>query len=182
MAQVKIKPTTTSLSELDMPLERDGFCRSVIRELSGLLQDVVGLEEAEGFISVVGQNIGHEINDSYKKVLKVDKLNHEQICQVLEDLKARIQGEFYVVEADENRIVFGNRLCPFAEKVVDRPSLCMMTSNVFGTIAAENAGYAKVELQKTIAQGDSGCQVVVYLQDTAEAQAAEGREYFQTGD
>ncbi len=30
----------------------------------------------------------------------------------------------------------GNRLCPFGELVRDRPSLCMMTSNVFGYIAA----------------------------------------------
>ena len=34
--------------------------------------------------------------------------------------------------------------------------MCMMTSNVFGHIAAENVGYAKVELQETIARGDKG--------------------------
>ena len=57
--------------------------------------------------------------------------------------------------------------------------MCMMTSNVFGAIAAENLGYAKVELQQTIARGDAGCRVVVYLKATPEAQAAQGREYFQ---
>jgi hypothetical protein len=55
----------------------------------------------------------------------------------------------------------------------------MMTSNVFGAIAAENLGYAKVELQQTIARGDGGCRVVVYLRPTPESEAAEGREYFQ---
>ena len=59
--------------------------------------------------------------------------------------------------------------------------MCMMTSNVFGAIAAQNLGYAKVELQETIAKGDAGCRVVVYLKPTDEADAAEGREYFQTG-
>lgn len=34
----------------------------------------------------------------------------------------------------------------------------MMTSNVFGAIAAENQGYAKVALEKTIAQGDGHCK------------------------
>jgi hypothetical protein len=53
----------------------------------------------------------------------------------------------------------------------------MMTSNVFGSIAAENLGYAKVELQQTIAQGDPGCRVVVYLKLTGESEAAHGREY-----
>jgi hypothetical protein len=45
----------------------------------------------------------------------------------------------------------------------------MMTSNIFGHIAAENLGYSKVELQRTIAEGHSECRVVVYLRPTAEA-------------
>jgi len=180
MAQTQIKHTT--LTDIDVPLERDMFMRNLIRELSGLLQDVVGLEEASGFISIVGQNIGHEINDTYKQVLKISKLSHEQIGQVLQDLKQRIQGDFYIIEANANKIVFGNRACPFGDKVKDRPALCMMTSNVFGTIAAENAGYAKVMLEETIAYGDKGCRVVVYLEPSEEAQASEGKEYYQTGD
>ncbi len=59
--------------------------------------------------------------------------------------------------------------------------MCMMTSNVFGAIAADNLGYAKVELQETIAKGYAGCRIVVYLQQTPKAEAAEGREYFKAG-
>jgi hypothetical protein len=58
----------------------------------------------------------------------------------------------------------------------------MMTSNVFGYITAENLGYAKVELQQTIAQGGKECRVVVYLKATEESEKAEGREYFQSWD
>lgn len=161
------------------PLNRDVFLRTLIRELSGTLQDVVGLEEASGFISVVGQNVGRQMNEDYKKALQVSHLSKEQIAQVLVDLKARIQGDFYIIEENDEKIVLGNRSCPFAEKVIDRPAMCMMTSNVFGTIASENVGYAKVELQETIALGSSECKVVVYLQPTQEAEIAEGREYFQ---
>ena len=57
-----------------------------------------------------------------------------------------------------------------------------MTSNVFGAIAADNLGYAKVELQETIAAGNLGCRVVVYLTPTPEAQTAHGREYFRARD
>ena len=57
--------------------------------------------------------------------------------------------------------------------------MCMMTSNVFGVISANNLGYAKVELGKTIAHGDPECRVVVYLKPTPEAEASEGREYFK---
>jgi len=178
MTQVQLK--SIPIEQLDVALERDSFLRCLIRELSGVLEGVVGLEEASGFISVVGQNIGTQINNVYKHQLQISSLDREQITQVLADLKRRIQGDFCVIESDETKIVFGNRVCPFAEKVKDRPSLCMMTSNVFGTIAAENLGYAKVSLENTIAQGDSECKVVVYLDTTEEAQAAEGREYYET--
>jgi hypothetical protein len=56
----------------------------------------------------------------------------------------------------------------------------MMTSNVFGSIAAANLGYANVTLEQTIANHDPGCRVVVYLKPTPDAERAEGREYFQT--
>jgi predicted ArsR family transcriptional regulator len=165
--------------DLPIPLERDIFLRTLIRELSGTLQDVVGLEEASGFVSIVGQRVGEQINQTYKAALAVPELSREQVAAVLVDLKRRIQGDFFIIEEDDEKIVFGNRACPFAEKVIGRPAMCMMTSNVFGSIAAENLGYAKVVLDATIANGDPGCRVVVHLKPTPEAEAAEGREYFK---
>jgi predicted ArsR family transcriptional regulator len=164
-----------------LPLERDVFLRTLLRELSGTLQDVVGLDEAAGFVSVVGQAMGREIGGAYRAALRVERLERDQVRDVLVDLKRRIQGDFYVVEEHPDRIVLGNRACPFAEKVEGRPALCMMTSNVFGTIAADNLGYGKVELQRTIAAGDPECRVVVYLSPTPDAQAAPGREYYGGG-
>ena len=168
------------LQVLDIPLERDIFLRQLIRELAGTLQDVVGLEEASGFVSVVGQNIGDMINTEYRAALNVAKLNREQVAAVLVDLKRRIQGDFYIIEESDEKIVFGNRACPFREKVEGRESMCMMTSNVFGAIAAENLGYAKVSLERTIAAGDNECRVVVYLAQSGESDAAAGREYFNS--
>ncbi|MBX6746796.1 MAG: transcriptional regulator, partial [Acetobacteraceae bacterium] len=42
------------LEGLEVQLDRDGFLRRLLRELAGTLQEVVGLEEASGYISVVG--------------------------------------------------------------------------------------------------------------------------------
>lgn len=168
------------IEKLGVPLERDSFSRTLIRELSGVLQDVVGLEEASGFVSVVGQNMGRHIGGIYKEALQVSSLDRSQVSAVLVDLKRRIQGDFYIIEETDDKIVLGNRACPFGDKVHGRPSMCMMTSNVFGSIAADNLGYAKVELQETIARGAPGCRVVVYLRPTDEANAVPGREYFQT--
>lgn len=168
-----------SPQELDVPLNRDVFTRTLIRELSGVLQDVVGIEEAAGYVSIVGQNMGREIEGLYKNALQVSQLNRAQVTQVLLDLKRRIKGDFFVIEESDDRIVFGNRACPFGEKVIGRPAMCMMTSNVFGAIAASNLGYAKVEIQEAIARGHAGCRVVVYLNAGEAAAKAAGREYFK---
>lgn len=167
-----------TVEKADVPLERDIFLRSLLRELAGSLEEIVGIDEAAGFISLVGQKIGDDIDSSYRQALSVSNLTRPQVADVLVDLKKRIQGDFYIVSQDEEKIVFGNRACPFGDKVLDRPSLCMMTSNVFGSIAASNLGYAKVSLEQTIAKGHEGCRVVVYLKPTAESDNADGREYF----
>ncbi len=166
-----------SLPVLDVPLDRDVFLRTLLRHLAGTLEDVVGLEEAAGFVSVVGQRMGDELNATYRAALHTDRLSRDQVTSVLVDLKQRIQGDFFIESEDDERIVLRTRSCPFAEKVIGRPSLCMMTSNVFGAITSENLGYAKVVIDQAIARGDSGCRIVVFLQRTAEAQAASGREY-----
>lgn len=168
-----------AVCSLNVDLERDGFLRTLLRLLSGTLQDVVGLKEASGFIAVVGQQMGEQINSEYCSALEVSKLSREQVRGVMIDLKRRIQGDFYVIAESDDKIVLGNRACPFGDKVHDRPALCMMTSNVFGFIASENLGYAKVSIEESIAQGHNGCRVVVYLKPDGEAQAVEGREYFK---
>ena len=164
-------------AKASVALDRDVFMRELIRELAGTLEDVIGLEDASGYISVVGQNVGESIDSGYRNALSVARLDRRQVGDVLVDLKRRIDGKFYIIEENEDRIVFGNHRCPFGDKVIGRPSMCMMTSNVFGTIAAENLGYAKVVLEETIAEGHSGCRVVVYLRNTPAARESEGREY-----
>ena len=176
--QTTAERPSVPLPVLELPLERDVFLRTLIRELSGVLQDVVGTQEASGFVSVVGQRMGEQINAMYRQALGAPRLTREQVAEAMVDLKRRIKGDFYIIEQDDEKIVLGNRRCPFEDKVLGRKSMCMMTSNVFGTIAAENLGYGKVELQQTIAEGHRGCRVVVYLRDSEESRAASGREYF----
>ncbi len=168
------------MHSLTLPLERDIFLRTLLRHLSGVLQDIVGIEAASGFISIVGQKIGEEINSAYRQALQIEQLNREQVAAVCLDLKERIQGDFFIIEMSDEKIVFGNRTCPFAEKVIGRPSLCMMTSNVFGSITAENLGYGKVVIEEAIAKGDAGCRVTVYLKPSVEAASQDGREYFKS--
>ncbi|MEX2673657.1 MAG: methanogen output domain 1-containing protein [Phycisphaeraceae bacterium] len=175
------KSRTVNLSVLNVPLERESFFATLLRELSGCLQDVVGLAEAEGFVSVVGQRVGDRINGDYREALGQESLTREQVAAAMVDLKRRIDGDFYLIEENEKRLVFGNRRCPFGDAVIGRPALCMMTSNVFGVIASENLGFAKVELQETIAEGSAQCRVIVHLEPTVESERAPGRTYINSG-
>jgi predicted ArsR family transcriptional regulator len=163
--------------EADVALSREGFLLQLLRELTGTLQDVIGVEDASGLIALVGQRVGDRLDGQYRQALGVQHLDRHQVAAVVVDLKRRIDGDFYVIEEAEDRIVLGNRRCPFGEMVRDRPSLCMMTSNVLGTLAAEHLGRARVSLVETIARGAAGCRVVIWLGQTP---AAEGRDYFRS--
>ena len=170
-------PDDMPVSAAPVALDRDVFLRSLLRELAGTLESVVGLDEASGYISVVGGAIGEQIDAEYRREIGVEKLTRDQVGKVLVDLKRRIEGRFYIIEETEDRIVLGNRACPFGDFVKGRPSLCMMTSNVFGSIAARNLGYARVEIEEAIATGHPGCRVIVHLKPS-ESPGASAREYF----
>jgi predicted ArsR family transcriptional regulator len=160
-------------------LQLDSFLRVLLSYLAGTLEEVVGLEDSSGLIAVVGQQVGEDVNQFYQSSFNTERLSPSQIASALVDFKKRIDGDFYIIEQSSDKIVLGNRHCPFNHFVEGHASLCMMTSSVFGVIASQNTGYAKVELHRTIAQGDRECRVIVYLRSTEESNHAEGREYYQ---
>ena len=161
------------LKHLKIERDTEQFLKELLRELAGVLEDSVGLEEAEGFISLVGGRIGQLMDSQYKTAMNKTELDIEHISQVLVDLKARINGGFSVESISAEKIVLVNTQCPFGDYVKGRESLCMMTSNVFGRIAANNLSYARVDIKESIARGNSGCRVDLFLQP-----GDEGREYY----
>ena len=162
---------------LPIPLDRDRFVRDLLRDVADSLAKSLGPEKASQMVAEIGERTGTQLNMYYRAALKSLSLSREEVAAALVDLKRRIEGDFYVIEQSDDKIVLGNRACPFGSKVLDRPALCMMTSSVFGAIASQNRGYAKIELQETIARRHKECRVVVHLRQTAEAEQAEGREY-----
>lgn len=166
-----------TLARAQMPLDRDRYLRQLLGYLAESLQEVAGLEQAEALISIVGQRIGDEINAHYRQSLSRSEFSYQQVSAVLQDFMHRVDGDFYQISADDQYLVLGNRRCPFGSLVKGRPSLCMMTCNVFGVIAAENTGYARVEIQRAIAKGDSQCRVLIHLQSDDGSEA--GREFFR---
>ena len=165
------------MHNLELPLERDLFFRTIIRTLSGTLQDTIGLEEASGYIALVGNEIGEWIEDEYRKSATKERFTPTEVADMLVDLKARIGGSFSIQSVEEDRIVLRNSTCPFGDLVKGRPSLCQMTTNVFGRITADQRGYARIELPQTIAQGDDHCLAIVHL-SRGNPETDGGREFF----
>jgi predicted ArsR family transcriptional regulator len=167
-----------AMDEVDVELERDGFVRQLIGELAAVLQDVIGSDEASGFVSLVGRTMGRDLGARYRQALGGKRLGRDEVESVLVDLKRRIQGGFSVQESTPERLTLVNHRCPFGEAVEGRPALCMMTSNVFGTITSENLGYARVHIEEAIARGDGRCLVHVVLALPNGEGGLEGQEYF----
>ena len=164
------------MAELPIPLTRDSYLRALLGNLADTFEGVIGLRDASGFVSLVGQRIGEEINQRYRDALARKRLTRAEVTDAMVDFQRRVQGDFYVIEADEDKIVLGNRACPFGERAFGHPSLCMTTSGTLGVVAAQNLGYAKVVIEQAIAQGHPGCRVVIHLKPGGKG---EGREYYE---
>lgn len=171
----------TRFDQADIPFDGGSFVRRLVQELTDVLQEVIGPQEARGFIALAGARIGDAFNTAYRRAAGNRALGREEAADAMVDLKRRIGGDFYVIAQSDEEILLGNRRCPFGEAVRGRPALCMMTSNMFGRIAAENLGYAKVAVEEAIAEGATRCQVRVLLEASRRLDSVAGREYFRVG-
>jgi hypothetical protein len=143
---------------------RESFLRALVVQLAENAEERLGPGEAEALVAQVGADVGSRMEEHYRRARGiVDALDPEQVADLYVRLKAAIDGDFYVIDIDDDRIVLGNRACPFGDVVRKAPGLCRMTSSVFGGIAARNAGGASVVLEERIAVGDPECRVVVWL-------------------
>jgi anti-sigma regulatory factor (Ser/Thr protein kinase)/predicted ArsR family transcriptional regulator len=146
------------------------FLHTLVVQLAQSVDDVHGPAAAETVIAQVGIDVGGQMEEAYRRAGGlVDRLMTERMADPYVRLKRAIDGDFFVIEASDDRIVLGNRACPFGPVVRYAPALCSMTSSVFGGIAARNRRSAAVQLEERIAVGDPGCRVRVRL---GEAPAA----------
>lgn len=144
---------------------REPFLVAIVANMANAISLDHGPLAAVDMVGRVGGHIGAEMEKAYRQANGIEgPLTAEQMADLFVGLKKAIEGDFYIIEVTEERIVLGNRRCPFGDAVVRRaPALCQMTSAVFGGIAARNRPNATVALNERIAVGDPGCQVVVEL-------------------
>lgn len=158
-------------------LSQDIFLKLVLQHLVSTLQNIVGLAEAEGLMTQVSQHLGEIVQTHYLQHADTQKLSKQQVLDALIDFEHRVGGDFYLLTEREHTWVLGNRCCPFGDMIHQLPTLCMVTSNIFGVMTAENLGYANVRIDESFAQGHQGCRVTIRLDPEEDGQ---GRDYFAT--
>ncbi|SES42402.1 hypothetical protein SAMN04490244_12035 [Tranquillimonas rosea] len=160
--------------------DRETFTLDLLTTLADILETAIGRDDAEGFIDLVANRLGRDFSAG----LDALPADPQAVADTLIALKRRIDGDFRVERAEPREIILTNTRCPFGDRVKGRPSLCAMTSGVFGRVAADKLGFARVRLEQTIASGHPCCRVVI-RPDSALAETAPGpeeKDYFaQTG-
>ncbi|MGZ4153930.1 MAG: methanogen output domain 1-containing protein [Actinomycetota bacterium] len=147
------------------------FLRALVVQLAQAVEEDQGPVAAEAAVAQVGTDVGGQMEDAYRRVRGLTgPLTPEQMGDLYVRLKRALDGDFFVIEANDERIVLGNNACPFGSVVQYAPALCRMTSSVFGGIAARNnlEGSA-VQLEERIAVGDPQCRVTVWLGEAPRA-------------
>ena len=142
---------------------KEPFLRALVVQLAAAVEAQQGPDAGAQAVTQVGVDVGGRMEDEYRAARGVvGRMTPEQIAECFVRLKGAIEGRFRVVEVTDEQIVLTNDRCPFGDVVQRAPSLCRMTSSVFGGIAARNSeSGASVTLEERIAVGDPGCRVVV---------------------
>lgn len=169
--------TSPNIGALNIDFDHHRLLDTLVADMADLLESTAGVEDACAYVSNIAARLGADIEKQYKTALGVQNLDRNQLLSALIDLNHRADGAFFVIEEDEDRIVLGNCKCPLGKAVINHPSLCMLTSNIFGMMAANAVGYAAVDLEQTIARGAAGCRVVLHLKRTELH--PDMREYFR---
>ncbi|WP_191279609.1 methanogen output domain 1-containing protein [Nocardioides flavus (ex Wang et al. 2016)] len=144
---------------------KESFLRALVVQLAQTIEAQHGQDAADAAVAQVGTDVGGRMLDEFRLAESVvGRMTPEELGRCYVRLKHAIDGGFSVEEATADRIVLVNDRCPFGDVVQQAPSLCRMTSSVFGGIAARNSEQgASVLLEERIALGDAGCRVVVEL-------------------
>lgn len=153
------------------------FAVAMITQITDMLEDTIGLEDVQGLVNLVAHRLARSLSREMQ-ARKGERLDLAEVGGLCCGLKSRIGGRFTVTaHSDQGLELIGTR-CPFQDQVKGRESLCLMTSGVFGRIAADNLGHATVTLSEAIARGHDRCVVRIALHDRG-APLPDHRSLFQ---
>jgi DNA-binding CsgD family transcriptional regulator len=147
---------------------RELFVETLLVRLAESMKANAGADVLEMALAEAGADVGGALEDAYRTAHRITgRLSANQLADLYVSLKHAVGADYFVVAADERRIVLGNRRCPFGAAVRGQPGLCRLTTSVFGGIAARNRDSSSVVLEERIADGASRCRIVVWLEPTS---------------
>lgn len=157
---------------------RESFMLELIAHLSKLTDFLFGNHLGREYIVAIGLQMGEAIDERFKRFHRISgRLSLDQYASLVVNLKQSIGGDFYLVEKASNKVVVASNTCPFGGIITKAPNLCMITSGVFGGIAALNFGFGKVVLRKRIGLGEPRCEVCIYSENRGECAHEDGVIY-----
>lgn len=119
-------------------------------------------DDGFGYIEHIGLTAGPCLEATCRQQMGLEgPIDLDQYADIILSIKNQIGGNFSRASSDAGMVRVINTRCPFGEAVKEVPDLCRMTSSVFGGIAARNFGYARVELNRRISNGDDVCEVCI---------------------
>ncbi|MCL4310721.1 MAG: ATP-binding protein [Actinomycetota bacterium] len=169
---------TATSDNFAISLDRETFLRTMVVDIAYLLESSLGAACAGDYVGRVGLSMGAWIERTYRDACNLNEaLTPQQYAGIIVDSKQHTGGDFSILEVTPEAVTVVSRTCPFGEAVARTPGLCRMTASVFGGIAARNFSFARVNIVHSLARGDSGCEVTIYLKPTPAALAAGGDTY-----
>ncbi len=145
-------------------LTANKFLGKLITQYAHIHQRAIG-SEAQEYIKQLGIRTGEWLEAYYNE----PTWTPDDYAHSIVDIKNAIGGEFFISEVTADYVVVKSNKCPFGSQVKDAPHLCMMTSSVFGGIAARHFQYGEVNLRQRIALGDPNCEVMIAFKPGIES-------------
>jgi signal transduction histidine kinase len=157
------------------PLTRESLMLQLITHLSKLTYSLFDDHFSREYIMAASLRMAQAIDKKCKEAYgNDDHLSLEQFINLQLSTSDKL---FHLTEKAENKVVVCSNTCPFEKIINEVPNLCMVTSAIFGGIAALNFGFSKVSLRKQIVLGDSCCEVCIYVKNDEESAQEDGIVY-----
>ncbi len=86
-----------------------------------------------------------------------------QLADISCSVMNRLGGDFLVEKVSEDSYAVKNNKCPWGDYGTLNPVLCMLTRSIFARIGIHVYKDISVDIDRTIAGGDSSCMIEVFL-------------------
>lgn len=162
------RPSEESLDpqpgEMTVPASREGFLTTMAGLATGLRS-----YRPEARCAFVGAAAARQAEAEYRRRHAVaGALTTRQVAEAFAEYQQAIGGDFFVVEATDERAVVANRACPFRDAPKEAPHLCRVTSAMLGSLGARSLGDVSVSLDERMAVGDRRCRLELRAGEAAQ--------------